>query len=204
MQAYEVLSTGAFDTVALTTLPDFRQLVQTRTFLLAPFTLACTGRRFTFQRLRLTLWAWLILFPNCGPLPHISQTCAIFGLLQDLTRKDLLKKLQSALVKGKFYRKLGHPGKWLPLIQPHFQEPGTRAMGTSAIGKLPRCPRQFQRRAGLGADFSVRCGTETLSSTLPTFFDFMMFGIAIAAVTITRPASNLLLVLAQRKALSSP
>jgi hypothetical protein len=24
-----------------------------------------------------TLWAWLMLFPNCGPLPHISQTCAM-------------------------------------------------------------------------------------------------------------------------------
>ena len=42
-------------TDAFTTLPDFRQVVQTRTRLLAPFTRARTGRRFTFQRRRLTL-----------------------------------------------------------------------------------------------------------------------------------------------------
>jgi len=59
------------------TLPDFRQVVQTRTRLFAPLMRARTGRRFTFQRRRLTLWAWLILFPNCGPLPQMSQTCAI-------------------------------------------------------------------------------------------------------------------------------
>jgi hypothetical protein len=23
------------------------------------------------------LWAWLMVFPNCGPLPQISQTRAI-------------------------------------------------------------------------------------------------------------------------------
>src|SRR6266851_2745184 len=45
--------------------------------LLAPFTLAWTGRRLTFQRRLLTLWAWLMVFPNCGPLPQISQTRAI-------------------------------------------------------------------------------------------------------------------------------
>jgi hypothetical protein len=40
---------------ALTTLPDLRQDVQTRTRLDAPFTIARTGRRFTFQRRLLTL-----------------------------------------------------------------------------------------------------------------------------------------------------
>jgi hypothetical protein len=53
------------------------QEVQTRTRLAAPFTIARTGRRFTFQRRLLTLWAWLMLFPNCGPLPHTSHTRAI-------------------------------------------------------------------------------------------------------------------------------
>jgi hypothetical protein len=24
-----------------------------------------------------TLWAWLMLLPNCGPLPQISHTCAM-------------------------------------------------------------------------------------------------------------------------------
>src|SRR5260370_30313912 len=51
--------------------------VQTRICLVAAPTLAWTGRRLTFQRRLLTLWAWLIVFPNCGPLPQISQTRAI-------------------------------------------------------------------------------------------------------------------------------
>src|SRR5437868_11846090 len=38
---------------------------------------ALTGRRFTFQRRLVTLWAWLMLLPNCGPLPQISQTLAM-------------------------------------------------------------------------------------------------------------------------------
>src|SRR5713101_4182422 len=62
---------------ALTTLPLRRQEVHTRRRLVAPFTLARTGRRLTFQRRLLTLWAWLMVFPNCGPLPQISQTRAI-------------------------------------------------------------------------------------------------------------------------------
>src|SRR5712691_11116936 len=62
---------------ALTTLPLRRQEVHTRRRLVAPFTLARTGRRLTFQRRLLTLWAWLMVLPNCGPLPHISQTCAM-------------------------------------------------------------------------------------------------------------------------------
>ena len=62
---------------ALTTLPLRRQEVQTRMRLVAAPTLACTGRRFTFQRRLVTLWAWLMLFPNCGPLPQSSQTCAM-------------------------------------------------------------------------------------------------------------------------------
>src|SRR5689334_23624218 len=40
-------------------------------------TLARTGRKLTFQRRLVTLWAWLMLFPNCGPLPQISHTCAM-------------------------------------------------------------------------------------------------------------------------------
>src|SRR5271169_6294717 len=64
-------------TQAFTTLPLRRQDVQTRIRLVAPFTLARIGRRLTFQRRRETLWAWLMWFPNCGPLPQISQTCAM-------------------------------------------------------------------------------------------------------------------------------
>src|SRR5437763_16965873 len=85
---------------ALTTLPDLRQEVQTRTRLDAPFTIARTGRRFTFQRRLLTLWAWLMLFPNCGPLPHTSHTRAIL----DDSRNRLRRVIQKAseLVKSNF------------------------------------------------------------------------------------------------------
>src|ERR1700733_16101059 len=66
-----------FVSYALTTLPLRRQEVHTRMRLFPPFTLAWTGRRLTFQRRLVTLWAWLMLLPNCGPLPQISQTCAM-------------------------------------------------------------------------------------------------------------------------------
>ena len=62
---------------AFTTLPLRRQEVQTRMRLVAPLTLARTGRRLTFQRRRDTLCAWLMVFPDCGFLPQISQTCAM-------------------------------------------------------------------------------------------------------------------------------
>src|SRR5271163_2614380 len=62
---------------ALTILPALMQLAQTRMRLAPPATLAFTGRRLTFQRRRLTLWACEILFPNCGPLPQIWQICAM-------------------------------------------------------------------------------------------------------------------------------
>src|SRR5205085_3638049 len=58
-------------------LPLRMQEVQARMRLLTPFTMARTGRRFTFQRRLVTLWAWLILLPNCGPLPQTSHTRGI-------------------------------------------------------------------------------------------------------------------------------
>ena len=58
---------------ALTTFPLRMQAVQTRMrFVVAP-TRACTGRRFTFQRRLVTLWAWLMRFPDCGFLPQMSH-----------------------------------------------------------------------------------------------------------------------------------
>ena len=62
---------------ALTTLPLRRHDVQTRMRLVAPLTLARIARKLTFHRRLVTLWAWLILLPNCGPLPQISHTCAM-------------------------------------------------------------------------------------------------------------------------------
>lgn len=60
------------------------QEVHTRSLRVLPLTRACTGRRLTFQRRLLTLWAWLMVFPDCGPLPHTSQTLAISLILQEL------------------------------------------------------------------------------------------------------------------------
>src|SRR5208282_1851810 len=53
------------------------QEVHTRSLRVPPLTRACTGRRLTFQRRLLTLWAWLMLLPDRGPLPHTSQTRAM-------------------------------------------------------------------------------------------------------------------------------
>src|ERR1700733_9922270 len=56
------------------------QLVQTRMRLEAPFTRAFTACRLGFQRRRVTLCAWEMLLPNCGPLPQTSHTCAMTRL----------------------------------------------------------------------------------------------------------------------------
>ena len=61
----------------MTILPALMQLVQTRMRLLPPSTLALTAWRFGFQRRRVVLWAWEMLFPNCGPLPQSSHFCAM-------------------------------------------------------------------------------------------------------------------------------
>src|ERR1700724_673388 len=45
--------------------------------LVAAPTRACTGRKLTFQRRLVTLWAWLMRFPACGFLPQISHCCAM-------------------------------------------------------------------------------------------------------------------------------
>src|SRR5580704_5764676 len=65
---------------ALTTLPLRMQEVHTRIRLVVAPTRACTGRRFTFQRRLVTLWAWLMRFPDCGFLPQISHCCAMSAI----------------------------------------------------------------------------------------------------------------------------
>lgn len=62
---------------AFCTLPDFKQLVQTLIFLTLPLITARTLCKLGNQRLRVLLFAWLILFPLTGPFPQISQTRAI-------------------------------------------------------------------------------------------------------------------------------
>src|SRR5947209_5745546 len=59
------------------TLPDRMHDVQTRSRLPAPLIKARTGCKFTFHRRLVTLCAWLIRLPNCGPRPQISQVFAI-------------------------------------------------------------------------------------------------------------------------------
>ena len=50
---------------------------QTRICFFAPFTNPRTRRKFGFHRRRRVLFAWLITFPKCGPLPHNSHFLAI-------------------------------------------------------------------------------------------------------------------------------
>src|SRR5438046_2828726 len=72
-------------------------------------TLARTGRRFTFQRRLVTLWAWLMLFPACGFLPQIAQICAIdFPTLRSNSEGLTAKGNFGAwCVKDRFYRSRG-------------------------------------------------------------------------------------------------
>ena len=57
-----------------------------------PPTLACTGRKLTFQRLLVTLWAWLMRFPACGFLPQISHCCAMTAPGSDKESSDLVRQ----------------------------------------------------------------------------------------------------------------
>src|SRR5208282_1653162 len=65
---------------ALAIFPLLMHDAQTRIRLGAPLTSALTTCRLTFQRRRVTLCACEMLLPNCGPLPQISQTCAMIEL----------------------------------------------------------------------------------------------------------------------------
>ena len=62
-------------------MPSRMQAVQTWICLRAPFTKARTLRRLGFQRRRRVLFAWLITFPNEGPLPHNSHFAIVATLL---------------------------------------------------------------------------------------------------------------------------
>lgn len=59
------------------TFPFLMQDVQTFMRFGAPFTRARTGCRLTFQRRFVTLCAWLMRLPNCGPRPQSSHSLAI-------------------------------------------------------------------------------------------------------------------------------
>src|SRR3970040_1539341 len=70
------------------------QAVQTRRVLWAPLTSARTRRKLGFQRRRLRLWAWLILFPYTGPLPQMSKARAILVPL----RPFKIREVESAII----------------------------------------------------------------------------------------------------------
>jgi len=61
--------------------------------------LSVNGRRLTFQRRLLTLWAWLMVLPNCGPLPQTSHTRAI--------TLGSFRLIPVRLPKPQFYRNSG-------------------------------------------------------------------------------------------------
>jgi hypothetical protein len=94
---------------AFLTLPERMQAVQTRICFLAPLTTAFTRRRLGFQRRRVTLCAWLIVFPKDGFLPHISQTSAIVLIAPDLkSLKDVIFMLPEKDSRGKRIGRKNH------------------------------------------------------------------------------------------------
>jgi hypothetical protein len=62
--------------------PARMHAVQTRTCFRTPLMTARTRRRLGFQRRRVTLCAWLMVFPYEGFFPQISQASAMIQLLQ--------------------------------------------------------------------------------------------------------------------------
>src|ERR1700722_12623099 len=108
--------------------------VQARIRLVAPPTRACTGRRLTFQRRLVTLWAWLMRFPNCGFLPQISHSCAMTAIdpfrslgakplfYRNRARQTIRLGIRSCIsLKFVFVRTFG---RYLPSAKPEgLQEP---------------------------------------------------------------------------------
>src|SRR5260370_40874710 len=91
---------------------------------------ALTGRRLTSQRRLVTLLAWLMLFPNCGPLPQISHTramtCApelISCSNQKLFREAHCRRDENLIRKIQSIRELVEEGKaggaaaYIPLLR---------------------------------------------------------------------------------------
>src|SRR5437879_9016627 len=119
--------------------------VQARIRLLTPFTCAFTGRRFTFQRRLVTLLAWLMLFPNCGPLPQISHTramtCApelISCSNQKLFREAYCRRDENLLRKIQSIRELVEIGKARTLSREQYS---LHLYLDYAIHRNQSCPR---------------------------------------------------------------
>ena len=74
----------------------FRHLVQTATRFGAPFTVTRIFWMLGFQRRRVRLWEWEMLFPNPGVFPQMSHTEAIEAEgYQILTRPPVVRPLTS-------------------------------------------------------------------------------------------------------------
>ena|SRR5690242_68927 len=97
--------------------------------------MARTERRFTFQRRLVTLWAWLMLFPNCGPLPQTSHTRAILQTPDsaDFKRQQGGKSQDSS---GSQLRRSGQRSRRVQSQAPKFDCNGTRQ--NHAIGEGTR------------------------------------------------------------------
>src|SRR5579859_5714575 len=52
-----------------------------------------------------------MLFPNCGPLPHISHTRAMLDNSRNLLRRACKQKTSELVIKDRFYRKIAKLSK---------------------------------------------------------------------------------------------
>src|SRR5205085_5883377 len=86
---------------ALTTLPAFRQRVQTRRCVRRPSTMAWTRCRLGSVRFLVLLLAWLTWFPVSGPLPHTSHLNAICLSSQLRDRKERRNLLGNSTVSSR-------------------------------------------------------------------------------------------------------
>src|ERR1700722_16343410 len=128
----------------------------TRIRLAAPFTSACTVCRFRFQRRLVTLCAWLIRLPNCGPRPHTSHTFAIVvSLLRDSNsvyqvpdrprnRSDILTKYLERFQSYSLPRRRGL-GLWPQHGRARRTVPALRRARSGRTGSLPAMRRADHR-----------------------------------------------------------
>ncbi len=130
--------------------------MHTRMCFVAAPTLAWTGRKLTFQRRLLTLCAWLMVFPNCGPLPQISQTRAINsevlpGLLpKPIAESTILQESagfrQAAQVEVPVWGRAPSP------VQAERKLGSSRTVAATLYAAFPAttCVQKLHRRASIG------------------------------------------------------
>ena len=144
----------------MTTLPLRMHAVHTRMrFVVAP-TRACTGRKLTFQRRLVTLWAWLMRFPDCGFLPQISHCWAITAsdpfppevkyLFYRIWREATIRSIRSVDAQFDFspFLRRRHPER------PRFHQ---RAEG-SQVARRPLAGDPFAMRLRAGSSLRLKNG----------------------------------------------